>query len=169
MAGVVSAEDKIISSTSSGGLKTAIATVGDGDTIYLKNGVYTSSNNTGISINKSITIQGKGKNVIIDAKGKNRIFNIEAGVTVTLKNMKLINGKSTDSYGDGGAIHNQGTLSISGSTFTNNQAKIDGGAIFNGDNLTITGSTFTNNQAKNDGGAMYRECKVVGSFEKFLF
>ena len=57
----------------------------------------------------------------------------------------------------GGAIDNEdGTLTVSGSTFSGNTAAYDGGAIDNGDaggdgTLTVSGSTFSGNTAANDG------------------
>ena len=47
----------------------------------------------GITINKDITIDGKGHT--IDAKNLGRIFSIGEGFTVTLTNATLINGKAT--------------------------------------------------------------------------
>jgi len=179
MIGSVSANETI-TNTTNGGLKTAIDKVNNGQTVYMENGVYSGNNNTGITIDRSITIEGKGNNVVIDAKGTNRIFTIENGNTVTLKNLKFINGKSA---GDGGAIYNSGsTLSISGCTFNNNIAEghidrvlyyfsngipslnpsygkrigYNGGAIHNyGGTLSINGCTFINNQAYGCGGAIY--------------
>ncbi|MDR3062818.1 MAG: hypothetical protein LBU40_01600, partial [Methanobrevibacter sp.] len=168
MIGGVSAADKTITNATSGGLKVAIESVGDNETIFLENGVYSGENNTGISINKDLTISGKGSNVVIDAKGKSRIFAISsdthASYKVTLKNLKLINGN--EQYG--GAIYiYHGSLVVSDCTFTNNQAKNgEGGAVYNDyGNLTISGSTFTDNQAKK-GGAIYNDMimNITGSY-----
>ena len=53
----------------------------------------------------------------------------------------------------GGAIHNDGTMTIIASTFSGNSAYV-GGAIFNGSGmLTVTSSTFSSNNAS-DGGAI---------------
>jgi hypothetical protein len=158
MVGGVSAADKTITNSTNGGLKVAIDTIGDNETVFLENGVYSGENNIGIDINKDLTIYGKGNNVVIDAKGKSRIFYISSKCKITLKNLKLINGNY---YIGGGAIYNQGSLFLSGCTFTNNQA-IDsqiqngqGGAVCNYyGNITISDSTFNSNQAKN-GGAVY--------------
>lgn len=60
--------------------------------------------------------------------------------------------------GNGGAVINNGDLTIaSGSIFNNNEAQ-NGGAIYNdaGKNLTIQGiATITNNNATSNGGAIY--------------
>ena len=167
MMGSVSAADQTIKNTTKGGLQTAIKNVGTGQTIYLENGVYSCKYNTNLTISKSLTISGKGNSVVIDAQGKNIIFNIRPGVKVTLKNLKLINGKKPFSvetaYDDatffslngGGAIYNNGALSVDGCTFTNNQAT-DGGAIYSDGSLSLNGCTFTNNQAS-FGGAIWSD------------
>ncbi len=53
----------------------------------------------------------------------------------------------------GGAIYNDGTLTINGGTFTGNTVD-NGGAIHNGGTLTINGGAFTNNIAYGQGGAI---------------
>lgn len=56
----------------------------------------------------------------------------------------------------GGAIFNFGQLQISGSTFTGNHTDTlgDGGAIENAKQLTVTASTFVGNSALTGGGAI---------------
>jgi len=55
--------------------------------------------------------------------------------------------------GQGGALGNYGTSTITNSTFNGNNAT-EGGAIYNYDSLTADNSTFTGNIAT-DGGALY--------------
>ncbi|MFT4197792.1 MAG: autotransporter-associated beta strand repeat-containing protein [Pseudoxanthomonas sp.] len=62
---------------------------------------------------------------------------------------------SSNSASYGGAILNTGTLSISGSDFTDNTATYYGGAIYNTGTLSISGSDFTDNTATYYGGAIY--------------
>jgi predicted outer membrane repeat protein len=58
--------------------------------------------------------------------------------------------------GPGAAIYQSGgTLSISGSTFSNNYAYQAGGAIWTAGTLSVTSSTFTSNTAGSTGGAIY--------------
>ena len=151
----VSAADQTINPNTSGGLKKAIVNADNGDTIYMKNGDYFGKDNTNLSISKSITIVGKGSNIVIDAKGKSSIFNINHRITVTLKNLKLINSQANVNYGLGGAIDTEeSNLSVSDCTFTNNQAN-EGGAIKNRfGSLSVSNCIFTNNQAKTTGGAI---------------
>ncbi|KZX11155.1 beta strand repeat-containing protein [Methanobrevibacter curvatus] len=140
-----------IDTTTTGGLKTAVDSSNNGDTITLKNGIYYGENNSGITINHNLKIVGQSKNnVILDAQGKNRFFDISSGVNVTLINLTFKNGyKNGD---NGGAIYNNGTLSVIDSIFTNNSANGSGGAIYNYGNFNAIGSIFTNNHAYNGSG-----------------
>ena len=115
----------------------------------------------GISITKSITIDGKGHT--LDANFSSRIFNIEAS-NVTLKNINFKNGYYSIS---GGAINAKGdNCHIINSTFTN--CKTDtifteeegiGGAINSiGNYWSVTNSTFIKCSA-NTGGAIYTKGK----------
>lgn len=64
---------------------------------------------------------------------------------------------NTNSLG-GGALFNEGTLTLTGCTFANNSSNFDGAAIYNdGGTLTITDCTFNGNQARNNGGAIYND------------
>ncbi len=56
--------------------------------------------------------------------------------------------------GNGGAIINAGTLTVSGGTITGNSATGNGGAIFNTGTATISGGTLSSNSAS-QGGAIY--------------
>jgi ELWxxDGT repeat protein len=62
----------------------------------------------------------------------------------------------TNTGGDGGAIHNDTTLTVTGSTFSGNSTRSGaGGAVINYDTATITASSFTNNASSVHGGAIY--------------
>jgi len=61
----------------------------------------------------------------------------------------------SDTFSNGGAINNGGTMTILNSTFAANTATAAGGAISNGTNsLTITNSTFSGNSAPSPGGTL---------------
>ena len=155
----------IIGPNTPGGLKEAIKLAKTNDTIFLKNGVYTGENNTGISINKSISIEGLGSNVTINAQGKNRIFDIEKG-KVTLKKLKLINGYAYGKNPYGGAIYSNGSLKINDCIFMRNKADA-GGAIYSEGKTYIVNCTFKNNQAKLYGGAIYSS--LFSTINKCIF
>ena len=101
----------------------------------------------GITINKDITIDGKGHT--IDAKTLGRIFSIGEGFTVTLTNATLINGKADK----GGAIYNDGSLTLSDVKLSDNAADSYGGAVFNNGHLVIGNSVFDSNDIVNRGSA----------------
>ena len=101
----------------------------------------------GITINKDITIDGKGHT--IDAKNLGRIFSIGEGFTVTLTNATLINGKAVE----GGAIYNDGSLTLSDVKLSDNAADSYGGAVFNNGELVVSDSVFDSNDIVNRGSA----------------
>ena len=101
----------------------------------------------GITINKYIAIDGKGHT--IDAKNLGRIFSIGEGFTVTLTNATLINGKADK----GGAIYNDGSLTLSDVKLSDNAADSYGGAVFNNGELVVSDSVFDSNDIVNRGSA----------------
>ena len=101
----------------------------------------------GITINKDITIDGKGHT--INAKNLGRIFSIGEGFTVTLTNATLINGKADK----GGAIYNDGSLTLSDVKLSDNAADSYGGAVFNNGHLVVGNSVFDSNDIVNRGSA----------------
>ena len=100
----------------------------------------------GVAINKDIVIDGKGHT--IDAKNLGRIFSIGEGFTVTLTNATLINGKA-----EGGAIYNDGSLTLSDVKLSDNAADSYGGAVFNNGELVVSDSVFDSNDIVNRGSA----------------
>ncbi|WP_427832368.1 Ig-like domain repeat protein [Methanobrevibacter intestini] len=101
----------------------------------------------GVVINKNIAIDGKGHT--IDAKNLGRIFSIGEGFTVTLTNTTLINGKADK----GGAIYNDGSLTLSDVKLSDNTADSYGGAVFNNGHLVVSDSVFDSNDIVNRGSA----------------
>ena len=101
----------------------------------------------GITINKDIVIDGKGHT--IDAKNLGRIFSIGEGFAVTLTNATLINGKAVE----GGAIYNDGSLTLSDVKLSDNAADSYGGAVFNNGELVVSDSVFDSNDIVNRGSA----------------
>ena len=134
-------------------IKNATDTVTSGGTLSIANGVYTGAKNNNITISKTMTIKGQSKTstIIQDTIGT-YIFHINNGIKVNINDLTLTQGTNTN--GNGGAINNDGTLTVNNSKFTGNTANY-GGAIYNDFNLTVNNSTFTNNTApNNDGGAI---------------
>jgi predicted outer membrane repeat protein len=86
------------------------------------------------------------------------VLTVPAGEFVVVSGLTIADGNNRDVNGGGGALDNDGTIAVSGCTFTGNTAISDGGAIDNGDSasgsLTVTGSAFSGNNAGFDGGAI---------------
>ncbi|MFR1958719.1 MAG: hypothetical protein ACLSX9_09005, partial [Methanobrevibacter smithii] len=101
----------------------------------------------GVIINKNIRIDGKGHT--ISAEDLGRIFSIGEGFTVTLTNATLINGKADK----GGAIYNDGSLTLSDVKLSDNAADSYGGAVFNNGELVVSDSVFDSNDIVNRGSA----------------
>ncbi|MDD1416735.1 hypothetical protein MEN41_19560 [Dolichospermum sp. ST_con] len=69
--------------------------------------------------NKTLTIRGQGKNkTILDANSLDRFFQVHSGATVILSGVTI--NKGLGNYG--GALANNGTLTILDSDFINNQS-----------------------------------------------
>ena len=119
-------------------------------------------------ITSEITIEGGGHT--ISGSNRYRIFVVEGG-NLTINHLILTAGKASNKGSPvvdhdrnliisadnalGGAILNDGTLTISSSDFSNNSADYMGGAILNNGTLTISSSTFSDNSADERGGAVY--------------
>jgi len=144
----------------SGSLRSAIANTPSGGTINFNvTGTITLTSGE-LSIDKSLIINGPGANQLtVSGNNSSRVFNIGASdpsVTVTIKNLKISNGKAEDTSDEpgGGGILNYGVLTLSGVTVSNNTASCTesgcealGGGIFNHNTLTLTNSAITINQA----------------------
>ncbi len=102
------------------------------------------------------------RNVTIDATGlpgalilhggtsSNRLFSVSTGHTVSLLGLTLSGGNGTgaDSSGDGAAILNRGTLTLTRCTLSGNSSGSDrGGAVFNTGTLTVQQCTLSGNAA----------------------
>ena len=141
----------------------AIAAAGDGtgDIISIEDATHTEQ---GITVNKSLTIQGYGvSNTIVQAhatqgSATDRVFLISSGKTVTIKNMTIRNGNTTS---NGGGIYNDdGTLTLMNCTVSDNivdhpSEPRDGGGIYNEGTLALTNCTLSGNTSRNSGGGIY--------------
>jgi hypothetical protein len=103
-----------------------------------------------IDLNRDITIDGSGTSVTVNGGGSVQVFNVQGGVTATLRQLTIADGNAIT----GGGIDNAGTLIVANSTISDNNAGEDpppvagsGGGIENQGTLTITNSTISNNGA----------------------
>ncbi|MGA9720943.1 MAG: CSLREA domain-containing protein [Candidatus Binatus sp.] len=116
------------------------------------------------SIANTLTITGPtgSSGITISGGGLVQLMQVSTGVTLNLQSLTLTDGNETGSGGDfassglGGAIFNNGTLTVTNSIFSGNQAaggtgtefsgSGEGGAIFNNSGtVTVTNSTFSSN------------------------
>jgi CSLREA domain-containing protein len=127
----------------------------DGDTISfaaLVKGAINLSAGPLPAISTNLTIDGPGAGLLtIDGQGKGPILDILPGATVTVSGVTLTHGNAAALGLQGGAIANQGTLSLSNSTISGNSAG-DGGGIVNVGTLTLTDCTVSGNTAFKGGG-----------------
>ncbi|MBZ2165033.1 Ig-like domain-containing protein [Methanobacterium spitsbergense] len=140
-------------------IKNATGTVNTNGQIYIAHEQYKGINNTQITIDKNMTINGESQtDTIINGTGTNWIFHINPGIYVTINNLTLTNA-TAQAYG--GAIYNEGNLTVNNSTFTSNTADYGGGAIYNPyGTLNVNNSTFTSNTASYF-GAIYNSGTVI--------
>lgn len=132
-----------------------------------RNYTYTIGTDTiteGISITKSLTINGNG--FTINAQGKSRIFNIGTDANVVLNNITFINGY-TQGNGEvaicnfddndavyAGAVYFSSTGNIAVCNFTDNSASSYGGAVHFEGECIVANCNFTNNAVSGNGGAI---------------
>ena len=131
-------------------IKNATNSLNSGGTVYIDSGTYKENN---ITIKTDMTIIGQNQETpIIDGSGTNNIFNVQSGAQITITNLTILNGTSTNF----GAIYNQGKLNLNNDNFINNSA-VNGGSVYNENSgtLTVTNSNFINNSVTDFGGAIY--------------
>lgn len=185
------ANDGLSWATAKRTIANATATVSDGGTINIANGVYEGEGNINILINKSITIQGQSKSgTIVDGTDNAQIFKIQKypreeatpDLNIIIQNLTIMNGYPVG--GERGTISTdniaEDTLTVKNCIFKDNNEAIycqqgtcvvtdctfinNTRAITNTATLTVTGCTFTNNTAADSGGAIGNSgtCTVTG-------
>ena len=81
------------------------------------------------------------------------VINIESGGELTISGEGVIKGGKSSNTG--GAIHNSGTLTITGGTIRDNSSTYAGGGIYNNGTLTINGGSVYNNTTSKLGAGIY--------------
>jgi len=105
-----------------------------------------------VGIGDDLTLVGLGAGeTIIAIRDEGRLLQVIPGVTATVAGLTLQGG---DYAGNGGAIFNQGTLSLDGVHIGGNRATGRGGAIYNSGTLTIRDSSVTGNRAESGAGGI---------------
>jgi uncharacterized repeat protein (TIGR01451 family) len=111
------------------------------------------------SITSSIVINGHGATIERSvASAQMRLLHVASSGNLTINDVHLRNGSLLEA--DGGAIYNEGTLTINGSELSNNFSNISGGALYNLGTLNLNGTTIRSNRAY-WGGGVYVESGIV--------
>jgi hypothetical protein len=155
-----------------GSLPDTIASAASVDTILFDTGLICTGKDaitvrSTLTLSQSVTIDGSGATIEVDGGcilsgtvcnstgGGVQVFQVNPGVTATLNALTIQHGLATNGF-NGGGILNEGTLTVTNSTFLENYGT-DGGAIDNAgpsNALTVTSSTFLRNSAS-VGGSIF--------------
>src|SRR5277367_625539 len=149
MAGDGSLREAITSANTAGGTNNIQFNAGVTGTITL------GSTLPAIVSGETLTITGPTTSPGIAISGGNavQLMVVNAGATLKLQFLTMEDGSVTGVFVEGGAILNNGTLTVADCTFSGNQATAGsqgigvGGAIWSEGTLTVTDSTSSGNQA----------------------
>ena len=104
-------------------------------------------------ISDALTLQGPGaRGLSVDGGGATRLLQIGAGVTATIADVTLANGRFSPNDGRGGGFLNEGNLTLS-QVFMTGNVGIEGGGFANlNGSVTLVGCLLSGNTAFNAGG-----------------
>lgn len=126
-------------------------------TITLANGNLVITN----SVNSNVTITGPGANLLtVSGNNVTKIFTILEAPVVVISGMTLTQGNGVGTAPGnnfGGAIYNQGDLTLNNVVVTNSSATNEGGGIYvsTSDSVVVNNCTISNNSADSVGGGIY--------------
>lgn len=119
-------------------------------------------------ITSDLTIEGQGYTLARDSAAPVfRSLRVTAGKKLTLFNLTITGGSASS----GGALYNEGSVTVNHVTFFANTASNQGGAAMTtglNNSLTIINSTFANNSAAN-GGAVYADASNALTITASIF
>ena len=101
-----------------------------------------------IATGDNLTIIGNGDT--IDGGNTGRLFDVAGGAALMLQNLTLQHGQASG-WG-GGAIYNQGALTLNGVTVQSNSSVVGGGLYVAGGTVSLTNDTLQSNSAERGGG-----------------
>lgn len=139
----------------SGSLRQTVARARAGDTILLRtNGTIVLSSE--LVLDKNLTLRGvpAGLNRV-SGGGSTRILRVAVGIIATLEGLILEQGSDEGQEGTGGAILNNGALTIRDCIFQDHFCGNEGGAIFNTGYLALTDSEVLRNTASGAGAGIF--------------
>jgi hypothetical protein len=140
-----------------GSLRWSIANAPDGSTITFDQSVRGTIKLTSgeLTIKGKLTIDGPGSEVLAVSAGKtNSAILISPGASVTISGLSFRN----SSFSGRSFLNNSGTLSLVNSTLSNNHVNVSGGAIDNNGILSVRNSSILSNSAFDPffGGSSYQ-------------
>jgi CSLREA domain-containing protein len=144
-----------ISSPPTGSLRAALSSAGPGDIINFAVTGTISLTGPLPAIAEDLTIIGPGaSSLAISGNHLYGVFAVSSGI-VSIAGLTIAN--ANNQSGQGGAISNGGTLTVSNVIFNQDVAISAGGAIYNTGTLIVSGSSFSNNQTigASSGGAIW--------------
>lgn len=121
------------------------------------------------SVNSNVNITGPGANLLtVSGGGASKIFTITETPVVSISGMTLTNGNSVGTAPGntfGGAVYNQGDLTLTNVIVTGNTSLSDGGGLYNSvsDSMTLNNCVISNNISNSDnntsgnGGGLHSE------------
>lgn len=145
--------DNSDNASDTGSLRYAVNNATSGSDIINFSGVsgtITLTNGT-LTLNNNVTITGPGAALLtISGNNATTVFMIGASATVSIGKLNIANGNASTS---GGAILNDGTLTLTQCSFSGNTSVGNGGAIYNlSGTLTVSDSIFAGNTSTSGGG-----------------
>lgn len=124
----------------------------------------------------TLTIDGSGQSITISRYDSLQLLVVNGGANLALLNLTISNTIRGDTFPgasvpySGGVVDNNGTLTITNSTLTGNNAIFSGGAVNNNHGtLNITNSTISGNSAMYGGGVWNSGGTVTISNSTFSF
>ena len=122
----------------------------------------TGGDNTGeITLGRNLTIKG-GSSAVLNANGITRIFKVENGKTLILKDITLKNAQvGSTNQGGGVYIDNGGTLIMQGSTTITNCKAGKGGGVYVKGTFKMEGSALVNDESGTDNEVYLESGKTV--------
>ena len=125
------------------------------ETITLGFGPLELSNTTGLE-----TITGPAAGVTVSGGDLSRVFMVASAVTAAISGLAITGGSTT---GDGGALYNEGSTTLTGVTVAGNSAAGPGGGVCNArrGTITIINCSITGNSSTAGGGGLYNDTGTV--------
>lgn len=130
------------------------------DTIHLPSGVFPITGDAIAVTNTAVIINGQLNSTLLDGtQSDSGILFVRDSATVTVNRIIFENGTGgcfpVVGCGMGGAITNDGALTLNDCTVRDNKVSSNGGGIANNNQLTLDNCTIENNQAGQVGGGIY--------------